>query len=434
MEILGAVQHPAAARVSSEESAGQRRACKVIKFRASCECGFVSGLCRSRPQAEFSLRSHVCERYERIAARRARGEAKRAAVDRTPKPCLHKVAKHVHGTRACAVLDMCKCPPCSAANAATERHRQRQIAYGRWQPYVDAGPAREHVASLTAAGMGLKRIAEVSGVAHGCLSKLMYGERGMAPSKRVRWETAVRLMVVRVDLGVLAGGARIDVTGTHRRVQALVAAGWSQSKISARIGMNRANFWKMMEAGQVTVRTARAVIALYNELWDRRPPERTHHDKIAASRSRNWATAHEWALPAAWADVDIDDPRSHPNATGYDNDRVAAVMAGALVAVDVDLELALTRVDRLEVLRRGRVVHRWPTAETARQTGISAQQLYTDIQAARRVVAPTTDGRIPPADELQFLLDNGESIAAIALRFQVSEDGVYAALRRAPAA
>ena len=36
---------------------------------------------------------------------------------------------------------------------AYNRNRVRQIAYGRWQPYVDAEPARQHVQALQANGI-----------------------------------------------------------------------------------------------------------------------------------------------------------------------------------------------------------------------------------------------------------------------------------------
>jgi lambda repressor-like predicted transcriptional regulator len=47
---------------------------------------------------------------------------------------------------------------------------------------------------------------------------------------------------------------------------------------------------------------------------------------------------------------------------------------------------------------------------------------------------PNRKQKLPPVEDLLFLLETGESIAAIASRYGASEDGVLAALRRAPAA
>ena len=360
-----------------------------MAVRITCgECGWCSNPCRSQAQADYALRRHSCakERARQAAARR--GRARRAAVDRTPKPCPHKRTTHQHGTHACYVLDRCKCPPCSAANSAYEKNRARQRAYGR-QAYVDAGPTRAHVLALRAAGMGLKQVAKVSGVPHGAVAKLIYGDhqRGQAPSRRIRWETAVRLQVVRADATTLAGAASVDATGTRRRVQALVAIGWSLSRIGARLGMAATNFGRAIANDRVQLRTARAVADLYEQLWDTPPPHAEHHDLIAYNRARNYAAARGWAPPGAWLDIDMDDPAAHPNATGYDEPRVAAVLAGALADGDDDalaLSLALTRADRIEALRRGHLAYPWHSdAQVCARLGLDIAQLTRDKEAVR---------------------------------------------------
>ena len=87
---------------------------------------------------------------------------------------------------------------CSAANRTYEANRTRQHAYGRWNGYVDAEPSRQHLQRLALAGMGPKRVAAVSGIAHGVLSGILYGkylEDGTrrAPNKRVRPATEQRI-------------------------------------------------------------------------------------------------------------------------------------------------------------------------------------------------------------------------------------------------
>lgn len=286
-------------------------------------------------------------------------------TDRTPKPCLHPVAQHEHGTYACYGLDKCRCYPCAAAQSAYEIARQKQHAYGRWDNLVDAGPVREHVLQLTAAGIGHKRVARLAGVGHNTVGQLLYGKPGCSPSRRIRKETAAALMAVRADTGLLAGGVNVPAIGTHRRVHALVALGWSQQKLADRLGMLRSNLGTMLRQDQITARTARVVAALYDELWQTPPPEAVHREKIAASRARGMACRNGWAPPMAWDDDSIDDPNAQPD-------------------------------------------------------------------TATRIANRKT--KLPPVDELRWLLDTGESIAAIASRFGVSEDGVSKALGRTPAA
>ena len=104
----------------------------------------------------------------------------------------------------------------------------------------------------------------------------------------------------------------MPATGTHRRIQALVATGWSQAKIGGRLGMTPANFAAMMRRDQVTAATERAARAVYDELWNRPPPETGQREKIAAARARNYARANGWAPPLAWDEDQLDAPDGKP--------------------------------------------------------------------------------------------------------------------------
>jgi len=225
-----------------------------------------------------------------------------------------------HGTRARYVLGPgpgkgpgCRCDDCKAANRAAASHRDRQILYGRWRPYVDAEPAREHLQVLSAAGIGWKRAAELAGLSGGAVSKLLYGGPGdRPPSRRIRPETAEAILSVKPSVGQLAPGALTDITGTRRRLQALVATGWSQARLASELGLTRANFGTMMRCDQVTAGTARAARELYDRLWKQPPPEHDQRTKIAAARARNYAVARGWVPPLAWDDDVIDDPDGRP--------------------------------------------------------------------------------------------------------------------------
>lgn len=239
-----------------------------------------------------------------------------------------------HGTRAKYVIDKCRCEPCKTANRAAENHRYRQQAYGRWQPYVDAEPARAHVRMLMDYGYGWKRIAEMAGVGRGTVEKLLYGarHRGMQPSKGIRPETAAKLLAVQPDGERLGGAVSVDATGTRRRLQALVAAGWPQAQLADRLGMHRSNFGTMLRSEQVFASTERAARKLYDALW-KQDPRDSGVDAQAYSRARNHAAARQWAPVGAWDDDTIDDPAAFPDwtghcgtAKGYDQHRRLGVM------------------------------------------------------------------------------------------------------------
>lgn len=274
-----------------------------------CECGWRGGPYKSTAQAAYAGSRHSCTRHEAAKAALAARIVKNAAVDRIRKPCLHKRTRHSHGTYACYVLDACRCLPCAAANNDYEQTRRRRNAYGRTD-LVDAGPVRDHVAALRAAGVGLKQVAKTSGVAHGALSKLVYGgERTRKdgtkapPSARVRKKTAAAVLAVTAGQA-RAGGARVDSTGTRRRLQALACLGWTVAQVAARTTVGRQALDGAMHGRPVTTATAHAVAVVYDRLWNQPPPRSTRGEKGAAERAKAYAAARGWVPPLAWDDID----------------------------------------------------------------------------------------------------------------------------------
>jgi hypothetical protein len=210
-------------------------------------------------------------------------------------------------------LDGCRCYVCGLANATYCEARARAIAYGTWQPFVPAQPVREHLLRLRNCGMGLRQVAEAAKVSRSRLKAILTGrtERGTPPQERVRPALAVAVLAVEPVLENLGGATVIGACGTLRRLRALVAIGWPQARLAARMGWTAQNFSVLMRSDRVIVRTALTVRALYDELWDQDP--RQHGvDNQAYSRALNTATANEWAPPAAWDDEAIDLPDAKP--------------------------------------------------------------------------------------------------------------------------
>lgn len=138
-------------------------------------------------------------------------------------------------------------------------------------PYVDAEPARAHLARLSQAGVGLKRVAWLSGVSNGSLTKIVYGQpsRGRPPSRRVRPDTLARILAVTVPEP--RGGQRVAAGPTWRLVDELMAAGYSRSWLARALGSEAA--LPRLQLGRDTVRasTARAVEDLHRRLLGGRP-------------------------------------------------------------------------------------------------------------------------------------------------------------------
>ena len=287
---------------------------------ATCDtCGWTGGPYRSPKQATYALSRHSCDKH-RAKVAHAKAAADRAAererlIDRTPQPCHHKNANHQHGTYVTYTQDRCRCLPCTTAASVYNAGLAKRNAYGR-SNLTDASPARDHVHTLMAAGIGLKQVTRLTGINGGVLCKLMYGvpETGRRPSRRILKANAAKILAIDpTDLRNHAPGSLTDGTGSARRIQALVACGWSLAKIAARVGVTPANFTAIANNhGKVTVARALAVRDLYDELWDTPPPTATTRDRISRTRALRTADARGWVPPLAWDDETIDDPAATP--------------------------------------------------------------------------------------------------------------------------
>lgn len=240
-----------------------------------------------------------------------------------------------HGTLTGAKTHRCTCDACRARAHTYDTTRARLIAYGRWQPYIDAEPVRQHLRMLMSYGIGWMRVGRLTGLSNGALSKLLYGDstRGMAPSKRVRPATADKILAIRPTFDALAPSARVDATGTRRRLQALVAVGWPQRALAPRLGISREQVNEQIHRlAEVEVATVRAVIALYDQLWDVDPVQCGIAPRWA-EHARRLAKRNGWAPPAAWDDATIDSPAAEPD-LGESVDRYSAIAEDAQWLMD----------------------------------------------------------------------------------------------------
>lgn len=186
--------------------------------------------------------------------------------------------------------------------------RERDIAYGRWQPiWVDAEPVRRHVRALQAAGMGTRTIAEKAGVCRSVIQALINGRKiyDNTPSKQISADNANKLLAIQPDARP-ASGALIDDTATRRRLQALVAIGYTKTYLCGLIGVTPQNGNSLFNGGQTGVRqsTADTVAAIYDDLSMTPGP---------SQRARTLAKKKRWASPLAWDDDSIGDPEAKPD-------------------------------------------------------------------------------------------------------------------------
>jgi hypothetical protein len=313
-------------------------------------CGYTADYA-SAALADAHHRRHSCAKHRRALEQARRRTRQRQA--RIARECTHPQARHRHGTRAAYVKDRCRCTDCTAANTAASRTATRERIYGRWHPYVDAAPVREHLAALRAAGIGVERIAQLAGLSVSHIRQLAETcHNGRPTTQRVRPSTATRILHIDIHNASRAPRSLVDATGTRRRLQALVAIGWPVELLAEDLGRRPCSLRRSMTSQSVTARTARDVATLYQRLWNVSPPRTTDRERAAADAAQAHAAVQGWLPPLAWDDIDAQpasptpsDEPSRPN--DIDEIAVERALAGDGVLYD-----DLTSAEQEEVIRR----------------------------------------------------------------------------------
>jgi hypothetical protein len=138
---------------------------------------------------------------------------------------------------------------------------------------------------------------------------------------------------------------RVASTITHRKIQALVAAGWPMRELGLRLGRNEDFARKLLRHRHVFLSTAVAIDRLYTQLNNLPGP---------SNRARVLAVGWGWAPPIAWDDDTIDDPDAKP-----------AHQAEAEFVDDLDITLVCEWVGKPLDTRKLQVISRLTRAERA---------------------------------------------------------------------
>jgi lambda repressor-like predicted transcriptional regulator len=196
------------------------------------------------------------------------------------------------------------CEPCKRAHALETKRWKYERAHGL-RRVVPADKVRDHVDKLRAAGMSRGSIAHAAGISRTTLDGVYRN-----PGKGMHITTARKIMAVKGPIWLPVG--RNDETfvprlGSVRRIQALLAIGWTHQAMKAHSGITTAV--TLNQKGEwITVRTHAAIAAMFDELSMKPGPSEL-------SRRRN--TRRGYAPPLAWDEGTIDDPKAKPHGAEF---------------------------------------------------------------------------------------------------------------------
>ena len=297
------------------------------------------------------------------------------------RECHHAHTTHQHGTRGAYLQDVCRCQWCRLANRAAQQNRRRAIAYGRWEPFVDARPIRAHVVALQGAGVSLTRIAALSGVSRGALQALLYGKpvMGRPPNSKLHAATARRILTVQATARVRPDHAVLtDDRGAIRRLQGLVSVGWSVRRLAQALNSSHSTVSRILNGGPVTVSMDRRIRAVFVEFGDQPAPAATAGERASAEGARRYARVRRWVAAGAWHNIDIDEGCAVADDGEWVTDQVA--VDRAVVGLPTPLTAAEMQLAVEELTRRGVSVRK--IAERLRRHPRTVRRYRTHRRAA----------------------------------------------------
>lgn len=214
-----------------------------------------------------------------------------------------------HGDRR-RFLHGCHCDPCRRANATYCKTWRLRSASDPASTGVPVTVVAEHVARLLRT-MSAEAIAAAAGVSRATV-------RRVATQRKVRPSTATALLTVHPATST--GRHQVSALGSRRRVEALMALGWTPAEVGRAVGLTRQNFMAIASGRRaiVSAGTAQRIREVYDRLsMLLAPPGSTRTMRAHRTRMRRLAAAHGWAPPLAWDDEDLDDPTATSHPTGH---------------------------------------------------------------------------------------------------------------------
>ena len=107
---------------------------------------------------------------------------------------------------------------------------------------------------------------------------------------------------------------QLDAGGTIWRLRSLVAMGHDSSRIARAMNVRPETIRKLVRGDTTAVSPEFRDLAcdLWNEWWDKRPPEVASSERAAASAARRRAERYDWPAAAARDEDQLDEPGYKP--------------------------------------------------------------------------------------------------------------------------
>lgn len=252
-------------------------------------------------------------------------------------------ADHAHAANLnCYTTHACGCDDCVVGNREYVRRVSKLRAYNRFGgERLDGNAVREHLNYLLANGMGSPTVSRITGIS----ARTVQGIR-QNRCRRVQRRNVDAILAIQPTFDLLAGGVFVAARGTRRRLQALVAAGWTQTRIATEFAGRPVQAVNQLLYGteMVTARTHREVAEMFEHLSSI-PAPRDGKVRYGYTKAIRLGARHGWVPPLQWDDIDNDPTPAEANA--YD----ATVDLRAVELAVTGVKGRLNAAERREVVR-----------------------------------------------------------------------------------
>jgi hypothetical protein len=172
------------------------------------------------------------------------------------RPVAELGAERPHGTRL-RYISGCKCFHCRRANSDYERERKAARENGDWNGIVPADQARDHLKSLSRAGVGKRAVAASSDICMTVLQDIRTGKK-----RQIRARTARKILAV--TPAMVSDGALVKPGRTFRLIDELLEEGFSKAELARRLGYR--NQALQFSRRRMTARNVARIERLYRSL------------------------------------------------------------------------------------------------------------------------------------------------------------------------
>jgi hypothetical protein len=161
-----------------------------------------------------------------------------------------------HGVRL-KYLGGCRCVPCRAANSRYQSGRLQAQKNGLWNGLIDASEARRHLRKLSAAGIGLRTVSDLSGIGRSTLQKIVQRKR-----LNIRKLNADRILAITTD--AVGAATTIPAKETWQRINWLLSQGFTKTALAKRLGYQTRAL--QINKNRITARNAVKIERFYNTI------------------------------------------------------------------------------------------------------------------------------------------------------------------------